>query len=172
MMDIDKIKELFKKYDFLPFAFDREEAASKEFIQQKNKDALLAKWQRELFDELFLRLKVEKDYKLFQRMAKIAEERADKGYLDVMIKAVDCVQYDSPLVKMIVAETILGRGRMTARTGLVFMAYDLGEKRDAKYLLDRAKALLAFDVGSDDEKSRRDDAREKANEVQKYLGIS
>lgn len=170
-MDIDTIKELFKQYDYLPFAFDREEAASKEFNQQQDKEVLLEKWQDELFHELFLRLKDEKDYRLLNRMEKIAEERANKSYLDVMVKAVDCVRYDSPLIKMIVAETILGRGSMTARTGLVFLAYDLGEKREAKYLLDRAKALLIFDTESDNEKTRREDIMDKVKEVQEYLGI-
>lgn len=74
--------------------------------------------------------------------------------------------------KILLAETIIGRSALTYRSGLVFLAHDLGEEAIAQRLAEIAVELATSsrDAGSEPERSQ--DALDKCGEIRTVLGLT
>ena len=143
-MTIDEAKELFFRYNCSLFAMAREEKEAYENYKKLNiSSSTENKWKKELFISLAKQLKISGESELFNRMYNLSDNQHDKERLVALIQALNEVVLKDSKTIAIVCETVLGRKALSERTGMVFWAYDLGEKKKKKKLLMFVWVLLS-----------------------------
>lgn len=100
-------------------------------------------WKNEKLQMLSMEIKRTGDYRLFRRMYEIAKEFHDHEKLNIMLDALSRIKSPmTPEQRVDVAETILGRKFMRVRSGLIYWAYDTGQKGIAILLADAVITYL------------------------------
>ena len=100
-------------------------------------------WREELFIVLWEQLRIERTGRLFDRMAEIAEKKYNKKMLFILKEALDEVAYENLQVRACISEAVIGRKALSERSGMIFGAYDIGEKDLAKDFLQFVLNLLS-----------------------------
>lgn len=135
-MTISEAKELYFKYDCSLFAIAREEKEAYENYRNLNVSNVIENgWKKELFIILAQQLKTSGESELFNRMYNLSENQHDKENLIILRQALSDVVFKDFETIACVSETVLGRKEVSLRSGMVFWAYDLGEREIAKELL-------------------------------------
>lgn len=100
-------------------------------------------WKNERIQMLYLEICKTGNFRLFNRMYEIAVDFHDYNNLVILIDAFRHIRQPMRSQDCIsVAETIIGKRNTKARSGLVYWAYDNGQKGLAIYLMDQALELI------------------------------
>ena len=136
-MTFAEAKKLYFKYDCSLFAMEREEGREvyKDYKLLSIPDIVEEEWREELFIVLWEQFKIERTGSLFNKMAKIAEKKYYKKMLFILKEALDDVAYENLQVRACISEAVIGRKTLSERSGMIFGAYDMGEKDLAKDFL-------------------------------------
>lgn len=192
-MTIEEAKEFYRKYNCSHYFMAREELPKYKLYQELNIDKSLEReWRLEMIDELAdclkgnrdinecsplyadaaKRIKINPDIMIYNRIYDLAVSFHDKDRLELMIELIDYVKIKSVRNSLSIAGTIIGRKILSARSGMIFWAYDIGEKDDAVALI--KKALMLTDVETDDEREAETarNARKTIREIIDMLGLS
>lgn len=154
-MTIKEAKELFLKYDGSLFAMAREESLAYENYKLLNVSSeTVQKWKQELFLDLWEQLKGNGSGDLFNRMYNLSEDKHDRNNLLILKEALYEVDYINLKVRASISETVLGRKVLSERSGMVFWAYDIGEEKIAKELLQFVLNLVTVTTADSKIKSR------------------
>lgn len=100
-------------------------------------------WKNEKMVKLGVDIRRSGDYRLFQKICEIAEDFRDYEKLRMVLEALRSIR--EPLEtrqRISVAETILGRRHPKVRGGLIYWAYDIGQKGIAILLMDQVLEYL------------------------------
>lgn len=121
-------------------------------VQKSQEDT----WKNEKIQMLLTEIQRTGDYHLFQRLYEIAVEFRNYEKLHVMMQALECIKKPmAPSQRAEIAETILGRKFMRVRSGLIYWAYDIGQRGIAILLMDRVIQYLSIPKVTDIELERR-----------------
>ena len=165
-MTIEEAKKVFFKYNGSLFGMAREE---KEIYDKFNKlnisDNLLEKWRRELFSCLYKQFKEGGSYELFNKMYDISENKRSKDDLLILKESLYKVKYANAKVNACISETVLGRKDISERSGMIFWAYDIGEKETANELLDFVYELVKVKTTDEKIKFRLKNSIKKCNAI-------
>ena len=113
-------------------------------------------WKNEKLRMLKVQMQKTGDYKIFGRLYDIAVTFRDYPRLFMMWDAFN--QIAQPLAihqRIHVAETVLGKRFLKVRSGLIYWAYDIGQKGVAILLMDQVLKYLNIGETEDPELSRR-----------------
>lgn len=99
-------------------------------------------WKCEKIQMLYQELQRTGDYRLFERLYKIAAESRGEEKLKLMLRALKIIKHKNLAQQISTAEAILGKKGRYGRDGLVCWAYDIGRKDVAVSLLEQAKKYL------------------------------
>lgn len=114
------------------------------------------KWKNEKLKLLQIEIQRTGDYRIFNRLYNIAVEFRDYKKLRLLLDAYKRIKHPLMIRERIsVAETILGKRSSQARSGLIYWAYDIGQKGIAILLMDQALRYLEYPYGSDIELGKR-----------------
>lgn len=172
-MTYDEIKKMFFKYDCSLFAIAREQKEVYENYKKLNiSKATLEEWKQELFLALWKQLKQNGSSDLFNRMCGLSENRHNRENLLILKEALNDVNYKSPKINTSISETVLGRKELPERSGLIFWAYDLGEKKIADELLKFVIDLLKVQTSDKKIKERLERAIKKCYLIKAILNSS
>ena len=154
-MTFEEVKKVFFKYDGSLFAMAREEKEAYENYKLLNiSEETVENWRQELFLDLWEQLKETGASDLFNRMYNLSENRHNRENLLILKEALYKVKYADPKVNACISETVLGRKDLAERSGMIFWAYDLGEKEMAKELLNFVFGLVTVQTSDENIKSR------------------
>ena len=100
-------------------------------------------WKNERILKLGVDIRRSGDYRLFHKICEIAQEFHDYEKLRLVLDALRCVKEPlDPKQRISIAETILGHRHPKVRGGLIYWAYDIGQKGIAILLMDQALEYL------------------------------
>ncbi|MDE7266944.1 MAG: hypothetical protein K2N89_05715, partial [Lachnospiraceae bacterium] len=97
---------------------------------------------------------------LFNRMYDISDNKHNRENLLILKEALYKVNYTNPEVNACISETVIGRKVLSARSGMIFWAYDLGEQEIAKELLHFVWGLVSIQTSDEHIKSRLERIKE------------
>lgn len=144
-MTFAEAKKIYFKYDCSLFAMAREE--EKEVYEAYKlldvPDSMEKEWRKERFDILRERLKREGTGSLFNKMFEIAEKERDRKMLFILKEVLNEIDYENIQIRACISETVIGRKALSERSGMVFLAYDIGERVLAKEVLQFVVNLLS-----------------------------
>ncbi len=107
-------------------------------------------WKNEKILKLSVDIRRSGDYRLFQKISEIAEEFHDYEKLRIVLEALRSIREPlEPRQSISVAETILGRRNPKVRGGLIYWAFDIGQKGIAILLMDQVLEYLFLPNVSD-----------------------
>lgn len=142
-MTIDEAKKLYIHYDCSLFAMAREDKKAYEDYKALNLPRTIEEeWSREFFFILYEQLKATGDSAVFNKMYHIADKLHDKESLVNIKEALSFIRFDDIENRLSIAEAVIGRKDITARSGMIFWAYDLGDKELATELMQYVINLL------------------------------
>lgn len=146
-MTIKEAQELYFKYDCSLFAMAREDKITYENYKALNiSEKIENDWRQYLFSILYSEIKKIGDATLFTRMYHLLENMHNKENLYIMKDSLRYIKYNDLKTKAYVSETVIGRKDIEVRSGMIFWAYDIGEKEIAKELLVFVANLLNSEV--------------------------
>ena len=87
-------------------------------------------------------------------MDNLSEDKHDRNNLLILKEALYEVDYINLKVRASISETVLGRKVLSERSGMVFWAYDIGEEKIAKELLQFVLNLVTVTTADPKIKSR------------------
>ena len=149
-MTIEEAKKLYLKYDCSLFAMAREDRSAYENYKALNISRKIENdWRQDLFNILFSEIKKIGDAALFTRMYYLLENMHNREKLYIMKDSLKYIKYNDLKTKAYVSETVIGRKEIAERSGMIFWAYDIGEKEIAKELLLFVTNLLNSEVGDE-----------------------
>lgn len=154
-MTIDEAKKLYFKYDCSLFVMARENKdAYENYKALKLPSVIEEEWSQDLFTILWEQLKETRESIFFNRMYHLTEKIHNKENLVIMKEALNYIKYDDLENKVCISETVIGRKEITIRSGMIFWAYDLGEKELAAELLRFVMNLLNNKTNDEEISSR------------------
>lgn len=112
-------------------------------------------WKNERLQMLFQELQDTGDYRLFDRLYEVAAEFRNEEKLKFMLNVLNDIQNMNTVQKIAIAETILGKRGLKARSGMVYWACDIGRLDIAVILLERVEQYLNLSNVTDLELERR-----------------
>lgn len=171
-MTLKEAKTIYLKYDCSLFAMAREEKMVYETYKLLNiPSSVEEKWRQEWIGILMEQLKKSGSCELFNKIEDILEDCHNKKNLFVLKKALDYVIFENSEMKASVAETMLGRKDLSARSGMIFWAYDIGEHGIAKELLQFVINLLTNQSVDEEISSRFERSIRTANMINSELKL-
>ena len=113
-------------------------------------------WKNEKIQMLQREIRRTGDYQIFERLYGIAVTFRDYSNLFIMLDALKHIKGPLSIPQRIsIAETILGPKVLKARSGLIYWAYDVGQKSAAIILMDQALKYLEVGSETDTELEKR-----------------
>ena len=171
-MTIDEIKSIYFQYDCSLFAMAREDQiAFEQYRALKLPKKIEAEWKKELLTTLFEQLKEIGDIAIFMRIDNIMENFTNKESLIIMKNALNYIRFDNLKQKLCVAESLIGRSDITERSGMIFGAYDLGEKELAAEFMRSTIELLNNEANDDELKYRSESDMDDCIIIDKVLKL-
>jgi len=174
----EQAKEFFKAMGCSHFHMDREfPERFHEYKQLNISEQMETEWREEQFDYYFVTITQSKDKKslwgTYSDMYELFETLKSDTTLIKMLDAAKNIRDKVPLKdRIIVAETINGRGLREFRQGLIYSAYDLNNISAAKEFIE-----LSLDFATHHERAnqslvtRCQNAIKLCNEIKSELGI-
>ena len=171
-MTIKEAKKLYFKYDCSLFAMARDDKDAYENYMSLNISREIENdWRQDLFNILSSEIKKIGDAALFTRMYYLLENMHNKEKLYIMKDLLKYVRYNDLKTKAYVSETVIGRKDIVVRSGMIFWAYDVGEKDVAKELLMFVTILLNSEVADEKLNARIKRDIEKCQRIDSYLKL-
>ena len=122
-------------------------------------------WKNDKIQMLCTEMKTNGDDQLFRRLYEIAVDFRDYEKLRQLLDALrELKQPLTPKQRINISEIILGRKVLKARSGLIYWAYDIGQRGIAILLMDCVLEYIHFPEASDKDK-------ELKKQIQKYRRI-
>ncbi len=171
-MTLEEAKELYMKYDCSIYTMETAGYGYSDYKKMNISRKQEQEWENELFISLFSQLHESGDAVIFYRMNAIAEKQKSREQLYVLKDALDDIKYENSEIRAWIAEKILGRSALPEKGGLVYWAYDLGEKKTAIELLCYSLNLLDISDPSEKIKKRIEKDIELAYAIDTELGLS
>ena len=163
-MTYEEAKRIFFKYDCSLFGWSREEPDTYEIFRSLNiPKETLDNWKAEMFLNIYEQLKEAGSGRLFLRLCDIYANKHthDKESLLILKDALNKVNYTEPEVNAYVCESLIGRRDISARDGLIFIAYDSGEKQIAEELMQSVLQLINVSTSDEYTLSRFEDIKNR-----------
>ena len=151
-MELDKIKELFFKYNCSIYGLEREEGDL--IISNGVSPKAIEEWRQEYFYTLLDKLKESGSRNIYSLMVQVAMGSRRNEDLYILYDAFRYVNFVDEKDCVIIAEDILGRGNLPARDGMVFWANDIKDLSLVQNLLQRVEELIQIE-GKDSPLSER-----------------
>ena len=139
-----------------------------------------AEWTNEQFDEFYFGImenKLDKNlfwqyhWKMYDLFANIKTESMLRKMLEVTKRLQDLAPTLDILDRVIIAETINGRAIQSARTGLIYKAYDSGDNKTAKEFADLSQYFSSYGKEKFKGKQRCIDAAKLCANIKRELGL-
>jgi len=147
LMNLDEAKELFLSSNCSKFDLGRENpSAYKRYKELNIEKKQENKWREEqlvkYFEDIKKGNKNQKHWITFNKMYDLVDSARTKNNLSVMSKAALIINNNlNEKEKVIIAEIIIGRKARSCRSGLIYLSYDLGDKKSASLF-----ALMALEL--------------------------
>lgn len=171
-MTFKEVKKVFFKYDGSLFAMAREEQEVYENFKMLNISVeTVEKWRQEIVLNLWEQLKISGSSDLFNRMYEILDNKHNRENLLILKEALYKVNYKDSEVNACISESVIGRKVLSARSGMIFWAYDLGEHEIAKELLHFAIKLAMVQTSDEHMKSRLERIKENCYLISSALNF-
>lgn len=148
-MTLEEAKKTYKNNNCSLFVMAREDKDNYTLYKQLNVGrALEEEWQIEVIEDLIRCLDESGDARIFNQIYDLCVNFHDTERLQLMMKLIDKIRIKDANTALCVAETIMGRKMLSIRSGMIFWAYDLELKDEAKLLI--RKVLSLIDIQSDE----------------------
>lgn len=171
-MTIEEAKRIYTKYDCSMFAMGREEKEAYDEYKALNiSNSVQEQWRQELFVTLLEEVKLNGEESIFIRLYNLTEPRYSKEKISELYEALNFVKYKDLKSKAYVCEAVLGRKDISERSGMIFGAYDLGERDIAKKLLLFVYDKLTSEIPNDKLTVRIDRDINKCHALDCELGL-
>ena len=128
-------------------------------------------WRQDLFNILSIKVKKIGDAALFTRIYYLLETMRNKEKLYIVKDLLKYIRYNDLKTKVYISETVIGRKDIAVRSGMIFWAYDVGEKETAKELLVFVTDLLNCEVADEKLNTRIKRDREKCQIIDSNLKL-
>lgn len=149
-MTIEEAQKVYKKNNCSLFVMAREDLDNYTLYKKLNiNEALEQKWKAEVIEDLAESLKKTGDSRVFNQLYDLSISFHDKERLEIMMELIDKLKIEDIKTSLCIAETIMGRKVLSIRSGMIFWAYDIGERQYAIKLIQ--KVLFLVDIKSDNE---------------------
>ena len=100
-------------------------------------------WRRERIRALYKKIAITQDYRLFDSFYEVTVEFRDYENLRLVLDAYKAIKRpEKPEPNVGLAETILGKKNQKSRSGIIYWAYDVGQKAIAILMMDQALQCL------------------------------
>lgn len=171
-MTIEEAKKIYIKNGCSLFTMAREDADNYILYKKLNIDSTIEnKWKKETMEALANCLKEKGDYTIYNRLYDLAIAFHDKERLELMIKSIDKVSVNNAKASLCIAETIMGRKNLSARSGMIFWAYDIGLINEARILIQKVLSLVDVQTDNEEDKLRVSRDQKKIKEIIDYLKL-
>ena len=174
---IEQAKEFFKTMGCSHFHMDREfPERHQEYKLLNISKQIEVEWKEEKFDKYYLDIMESNDnsslWNSHSRMYDLFESLKTNTALIKMLEATKHMHDKVPLKdRVIVAETINGRGMREFRRGLIYSAYDLKNIAAAKEFVELSLHFATYHERSNRGLERSQRAIELCNEIMLELGL-
>ncbi len=165
-MTLEEAKKIYKKNNCSLFVMAREDADNYVLYEKLNIDGSIEqKWRMEVIEELVNLLEENGDGRIFNRLYDLSTGFHDKERLELMIKLIDKVRIEDVKTSLCIAETIMGRKVLSARSGMIFWAYDIGLTDEAVKLIQKVLSLINIQTDNEEDMTRVSRDRKKIKEI-------
>jgi hypothetical protein len=170
-------KEFFRALGCSHFHMDREyPERSKEYGQLHISKQTETEWRKEQFDEYYVSIMGNQDasllWKLHSRMYDLFEALETGTALIQMLQVTRHIRNQVPVEdRVIVAETINGRTVQSARTGLIYKAYDSGNIPVAREFAELSLHFSVYEEGKSRGKERCQRSAQLCKDIKLELGL-
>ena len=172
-MTLEEAKKVYKKNNCSLFVMAREDKDNYNLYKKLNVDkSFEEKWQIEEIDDLVKRLDECGDARIFNRIYDLCVDFRDTERLCLMIKLIDKIIIKDVTTSLCIAETIMGRKMLSIRSGMIFWAYDLELKDEAKILIRKVLSLVDIQSDEKEEKTRAIRDYKKIRQIIDILELS
>lgn len=149
-MTLNEAKTLYQKYNCSLFSIFREcEPRDYEYISSLPPKTLY-KWSKEKLMELYGQLKEEGSWEKLYKIVVVFKSAKNRKNLLIVLDALHLVNYSEPNINAIVAGIVTGETIFPFKDGLIYIAYDMGEKKIANELLQFAYKLVSVQTSDSD----------------------
>ena len=174
---IEQAKEFFKAMGCSHFHMDREYPERfQEYKLLNISEQTEVEWREEKLDEYYLRIMESKDksslWNAHSSMYDLFESLKTNTALMKMLEATVHIRDKVPMKdRVIVAETINGRGLREYRSGLIYSAYDMNNIAAAREFVELSLHFAAYKESATRGIERQQRAIELCNEIKLELGL-
>ncbi len=176
-MTMEEARELYRSSQCSRFVMARENSPQYERYRELNipKETEYT-WKHERFIEYSLNIKEgaisEPIWQTFFLMSDLVSDSKSVQDANIMYDLIKITKINlSDMERIIVSETINGRGLKIARSGLIYLAYDIGEISLARKYSSLSIELATIDTADMDLLDRANRSVKLCNEIVKELGI-
>lgn len=171
-MTIEEAKKVYKKYQCSLFVMAREDRDNYELYKELGIDNTIErKWKLEMLEELTALLEESGDSRIFNQLYDLAVGFYDKERLACLMNLIDKVIVEDVKISLCIAETIIGRKVLSARSGMIFWAYDIGLRDEAITLIRKAISLVNVQTNNEEEIVRASRDQKKIREIKDALQL-
>lgn len=171
-MRIEEARNIYKKNNCSLFVMAREDVDNYTAYKELNIDKKIERqWTVEVIEDLVNSLKETGDSKIFNQLYDLSVSLHDRERLMLMIKSMNAVKIKNAETSLCIAETIIGRKILSVRSGMVFWAYDLGEKEEAVILIEKALSFINIKANDIKVKERVNRDLKKVKEIVEMLKL-
>lgn len=183
---IEDAEKLYKHYNCDTFHMVREDYPNYELFRKLNiNDTLLKKWQDEVLEELFGKLKNSGNINDFFSLHNLIENYTDINRLNVFIESLNYIDFNieksyygniavdmcPEKISLILAESIMSGHIVTTRQGLLFWSFYYGTKEQFEILKNKALAFLDVEIQNKELQERKMQDIDNLNDIFKLLNI-
>lgn len=165
-MTLEEAKKLYKKNNCSLFVMAREDADNYILYKKLNIDGTIEKkWRMELIEDLVNLLEENGDSRIYNQLYDLSIVFHDKKRLELMIKLIDKVNVEDVKTSLCIAETIMGRKMLSARSGMIFWAYDIGLRNETVTLIRKALSFMNVQPDNAEDEVRVSKDQKKIREI-------
>lgn len=142
-MTIEEARNVYQKNNCSLFVMAREDFDNYILYRELNIDKKSEQqWREEIINNLILKLKETGNDCIFEQLYDLMEGFHGKKNLEFLMEALDYVKIYDDKLSLCIAECIMGRKILSVRSGMIFWAYDIGEKGIAIILIKKVMSLI------------------------------
>lgn len=146
-MTIDEAEKFYKDYNCSLFSMAREDMINYTLYRNLDIDkALEMQWRTEVMDDLTVKLKRDGEIYVFNRLYDLTGGAHNYHNLMRLLDALRYTNIRNITESLCLAETIIGRKELSQRSGMIFWAYDIGEKKETTNLSKLVLSLIDLKI--------------------------
>lgn len=168
-MTLDEAKELYMKYNCSLYQMFREEQDKYILYKELNiTEEIEQYWKNEYIQHIYLLIKRTGDGMYFNQLYELASSFCDKERLSVLISALEYIDYSDDGMALCVAETIIGRKKVSVRSGMIFWAWKIGEFDMVLELIEKVQIIITYEM-SPKQQGRKARIIRKVEEIRREI---